>query len=97
MIDKTIEQLSSHEIHHSNIPEINVFELDGRLYALTGNRRLFVMRVLASMGVVETIEAILHDVRDPELHRMRHDCFRLHALAPKWERHLGSDMNGLVV
>jgi hypothetical protein len=49
-IDTTIKQLLTEEIRVDDLPEIDVFFLDGRLHSLN-NRRLFVFRVLECIRI----------------------------------------------
>ena len=78
------------------MPMINVFELDARLYSIN-NRRLFVLKVLASMGKLDFVTAKLLPRQHPTLQRQKFDRYRIHGTAPKWERHLSSETSGLVV
>ena len=95
-IDDTIEKLLRGEIDPDQIPDIQVFLLDGKLYSIN-NRRLFMWRVLAFKGFLSSITAILLQRSDPLLQRRRFDEHRLHVEAPKWERHLSSTTGGHVV
>ena len=97
--DDTIDYIWSKRTDPAQLPElpaIDVFELDGRLYALRGNRRLFVWRVMAYFGVCSTIVVNLLQRDDPMLERVRFDHYRMRREAPKWERHLSSRTDGLV-
>ena len=95
-IDDTIRQIESEPNYASCIPEIEVFEFDGRLYSIN-NRRLYVWRVCACIGVFDTITARLLPRDDPTLQRQKYDAHRLRTTAPKWERHRNSQVSGLVV
>ena len=76
--------------------EIEGFELNGRIYSIN-NRRLFMARVLACKGILDTIAIKLHRRDDAFLQRRKFDTHRLNAAAPKWVRHLSSRTGGLVV
>ena len=54
LIDETILELQADPNRVNQIPMINVFELDARLYSIN-NRRLFVLKVLASMGKLDFV------------------------------------------
>ena len=95
-IDDNIQHIQAEPYHASCIPEIEVFELDGRLYSIN-NRRLYVWRVCACIGVFDTITAGLLPRDDLTLQRQKYDAHRLRTTAPKWERHLSSQVSGLVV
>eukprot|EP00933_Yihiella_yeosuensis_P017024 TRINITY_DN14341_c0_g1_i3.p1 TRINITY_DN14341_c0_g1~~TRINITY_DN14341_c0_g1_i3.p1 ORF type:complete len:491 (-),score=63.42 TRINITY_DN14341_c0_g1_i3:39-1511(-) len=94
-IDSTIEEVMEGSSKLEDFPNFDVFEVDGRLYACTGNRRLYIWRVLACMGVIKTITVVVHSRDDPLMKRVRHD--RRHGAQEKWERHLSSERNGLTV
>lgn len=77
------------------VPEMHVFELDGRFYSVN-NRRLFVYKVLSCMGILDNVVARLLPRDDPMLQRQKYDWNRKEK-APKWERHLSSRTSGFVV
>ena len=56
------------------------------MYALRGNRRLFVWRVMAYFGVCSTIVVNLLQRDDPMLERVRFDHYRMRREAPEWAR-----------
>ena len=95
-IDDTIRHIEAEPNHASCIPEIEVFEFDGRLYSIN-NRRLYVWRVCACIGVFDTITAGLLPRDDLTLQRQKYDAHRLRTAASKWKRHLSSQVPGLVV
>ena len=57
-MDDTIRQIRAQPADAGLLPELNVFELDGRLYSVN-NRRLFVLRVLACLRVIDTVKVRL--------------------------------------
>ena len=69
-VDETIRQIQAepdstkHIMQH--MPEINLFELDGRLYSIN-KRRLFVYKVLNCMDVLDKVVARLLPRDDPIL------------------------------
>lgn len=50
--------LVSGSLNVTDLPEIEVVQMDGHWWARTGNRRLFLYRKLEGVGVVETIDVI---------------------------------------
>ena len=95
-IDETISSILDGVLNPAILPPVDVFKLDGRLCAVTGNRRLYVWRGLACRGVRHTMIATKRRRDEPMMQRTKFD-YRRSLQAPKWERHLSSQTGGLVV
>ena len=73
-------------------PPIHVLEEDGKYIAIRGNRRLFLHRVLATLGVVSSVRVQLFRKDDASMKQERWEE-RLSCFAPKWQRSMSS-LNG---
>jgi hypothetical protein len=59
-IDDAIRRILRQEMDPHQFPPIEVVRFGGHVYSLS-NRRLFMYRVLAQQGCIESIRAIEHD------------------------------------
>ena len=77
----------------NKFPALDVVKHSGTVTVVNGNRRLFVHRVLASMGIIPTVRVFLRRLSAPFIQRERWDD-RLGRSATKLERSLSSSNDG---
>ena len=75
------------------LPPMQVVQYQRIFVAMRGNQMLLVHRVLANMGVVQSIRVLLLPLSDPDIQKLRWDT-QTGRLATQWERSLSSDNCG---
>ena len=94
-LDDAIEAITKGELNHYEFPPLDVFEQEGMLFSLS-NRRLYIFRCLSRMGLVGSVQALVHPWRSITVQRCRYDE-RLGREAPKWERAMSTTNSGTSV
>ena len=51
-------------------PALDAVQIDGTVVAIGGNRRLFVHRICASRGVLQTVRVKLHPITAPVMQKL---------------------------
>lgn len=95
-IDKAIDEIRLGSLNLQDFPPLHVVELSGKIFAVRGNRRLFMHRVLASLGVVRSVRVQFFAPSAPEMQQLRFDD-RLGRPATKLERSMSTGNGGLRV
>lgn len=94
-LDDTIESILTGQMKVDTIPPLEVVEHHAQYYSLS-NRRLFVFRVLASLGKMSRIAVKIVPPSSPRVMQLAVDK-RLGCVASKWERALSTKNNGVSV
>ena len=84
-LDDIIEAVLAGELRADVFPTIEIVRYQDKLYALRGNRRLFVARVLAHLNALSEIRVELLDWHSPRVKGMRWDA-HLGRVGSKWDR-----------
>ena len=71
-LDEAITLILAGEMSPSVYPPLELVQKDGKVYSMS-NRRLFVFRVLRTMGLVGTLPGKLFPFEHPHVHRDRPD------------------------
>ena len=93
LLDDAIGEIECGEFAAASFPPLSVVQLDGKVVAIGGNRILFVHRVCAAHGVVQTVRVKLHPLEAQEMQKLRWDE-RLGRIASKLERSMSSSNGG---
>ena len=81
------------ELAAGSLPPLYVAKMESKVIAIGGNRRLFVRRVCATHGVVQTVRVSLHPLGGKEM-QMLHWDERFDRHATKLERSMPSPNGG---
>ena len=95
-LDDAINAISNGSLLAGSFPPIGAAQDGGQIISIQGNRRLFVHRVLSTLGVLATIRIKIHSWNDWEMQRLRWDE-SLGRDSPKWERSMSSPNGGAFV
>jgi hypothetical protein len=72
-LDDAINAISNGSLLAGSFPPIGAAQDGGQIISIQGNRRLFVHRVLSTLGVLATIRIKIHSWNDWEMQRLRWD------------------------
>lgn len=85
-LDTVIKSILDGQVSHEEFPPLEVTQVDGKWYSIS-NRRLFVLRVLASRGLVKTTAGIVYAEHGARLRKLRDG-------RTKWQRSFSTTNDG---
>mmetsp|Transcript_48528 Transcript_48528/g.155767 ORF Transcript_48528/g.155767 Transcript_48528/m.155767 type:complete len:299 (-) Transcript_48528:218-1114(-) len=88
-LDTTIQNILQGELSHEEFPPLEVVRHDNNWYSIS-NRRLFVLRVLATRGLARQVSVIVLDMNSSRMRSMRDG-------KTKWDRSFSTTNGGLFV
>jgi hypothetical protein len=94
-VDDAIRRIRDEEMSAKEFPAMDVVQFREKMFSLS-NRRLFVFRVLAQMGIVERVEVLVHPFESDVVQSQTYDR-RLGRSASKWDRSFSTKCDGMQV
>lgn len=94
-LDESIESIKTGNSTVQAYPPLELVRHDGMLWSLS-NRRLYVFRVLSSMGIVDKVKAAIYPMADERVQRLRWNS-HLGMYASKWTRAFSTRNGGRFV